>query len=149
MNGLSCNAGSEFRIADFGLRISFGNPQSAIRNPQLETSFAIRRLRARISAARSAASLTNCPIFGCDGSISTGKSSLRSISLVVGPIDATTMLRKPARTSSTRPSSSASFSRLNTWLPDVNIATSISPAAMRRIFCSSGPQSSGRAQSYT
>ena len=52
-----------------------------------------RRLRSRISPACSAAAATSGPILGCSGSISTGSSWSRSISLVVGPIEATTICR--------------------------------------------------------
>ena len=102
------------------------------------------RLRRNKLADCSAAAATSCPILECSGSTSTGIPSSSSVSLVVGPIEATTVRASPARTAAARFSFSAMRSMFTTWWLDVNIVTSSSPAANARTFASSGPTSIGQ-----
>src|SRR5438034_10996946 len=69
-----------------------------------------------LEAANWAASCTSNPILGWLGSKSTRIPYSSSASLVVGPIEATSILENPARTCSSMPSSAAMRNRCATWI---------------------------------
>src|SRR2546426_6080816 len=73
-----------------------------------------------------------------------------SASVVMGPMDTTTVLpRSASRSASKRPISAATRNRLSAWCALVNSATSTSPAANRSMAALSGLMSSGSAHPYT